>query len=664
MPRHMPRLRRIAVEAGTLFGYVLVALLFHWPLPARLSTALTGPVSGDTGIYVWNLWVFRHEIVTHKRFPLFTNEILSLTPPVDLSLHNYTLFANSLAFPLLPLLGVTTTFNVIFLAMAALTAWTMFLLARRVVGRTAEAWLAGLLFGFSPILVARSTAHFSLAAAAPLPVFVLCLIRLERSPTIVNAAAAGAVMAWAAICDVYFGVYCLLIAGCYYAARFVRVRIRPRQRLSQAPRLSRINVLIFVVFIATVSLAVFMETTGITELNPLGQPIELSLHAPVLILMVLVAARLARHFQPTLVFRTMTRPLVVIRSVVAAAVACVLLLSPVLYALYYRLSDGGALHGPIYWRSGPRGVDLLAFFTPNPANKLFGMPWRAWLTSQDNGYVENVAALTIVGLVLVGVAICRYEFRPPRVWLAMTVFFGALAVGPFIHLGGVNTYVLGPWALLRYVPVLSATRMPGRFAIVLIMAFSVVFALALAHIADRLPGRRRVLLASVAALLAFELAPLPRRLHAAPIPGIYRIIASDPRDVRVLGIPFGISDGEGGEGRYNSASQFYQTFHQKQIVGGGLSRISANERRRQRRFPVLRVLLRMSDGRPLTGNDIDAAKRAAPAFIRRARIGYVVVDTMAASPELRQLAIEMFGLVKIAESDGRELFKPSLSEDR
>ena len=58
--------------------------------------------------------------------------------PVDLSLHNYTLFADMLAFPLLPFLGVTTTFNVIFLSITALTAWTMFLLARRVVGADAR----------------------------------------------------------------------------------------------------------------------------------------------------------------------------------------------------------------------------------------------------------------------------------------------------------------------------------------------------------------------------------------------------------------------------------------------------------------------------------------------------------------------------------------------
>ena len=39
--------------------------------------------------------------------------------------------------------------------------------------------------------MARSTAHFSLVAAAPLPAFLLCLIRAEQSRRVRDAALAG-----------------------------------------------------------------------------------------------------------------------------------------------------------------------------------------------------------------------------------------------------------------------------------------------------------------------------------------------------------------------------------------------------------------------------------------------------------------------------------------
>ena len=654
----MSRLRSISTSVGAFLSYAITAIVFHWPLPARLSSALTGPVGGDTGVYVWNLWVFRHEIVEHRRFPLFTGEILSLAPPIDLSLHNYTLFADALAFPLLPFLGVTATFNVIFLAISAVTAWAMFMLARRVVGSTPEAWLAGLLFGFSPVLVARSTEHFSLVAAAPLPIFVLCLIRLEEKPTTLNAVAAGATIAWAATCDPYFAIYCLLIAACYAAVRMIRVHRRPPLSAEGGRWVRRLDVAVLVTLLVVVALAYIINGVGVTEVRPLGLHVALSLHAPVLVLTVLVLAQVLARARPAFEVRWPMPPAVLLRMALTAAVATTVLLSPVLYTLSVRLADGGELHGQIFWRSGPKGVDLLALFTPNPVSKLFGHQARAWLTGLNNGFVDNVAALTIVATLLVFVAAWRYRFRPPPMWSALTLLFGALALGPFINIGGVNTFVIGPWALLRYVPIVSGARMPGRFAIVLMMAFAIVFALALRHIRTATGDRRGLVLAGVAALLALELAPLPRQLFAAPVPELYRIIASDPRDVRVMGIPLGFADGERGEGRYDGSSQYYQTFHQKPIVGGGLSRISDRQRQRQRMFPVIRLLLRLSEGTAVSEREIARARRAAPNFIRRSRLGYVVVDTRAASPQLRELTIDILDLEKIAESDGRELYRP------
>ena len=658
----MQRIRRIGTGAGAFLAYVATALIFHWPLPARLGSALTGPIGGDTGLYVWNLWVFRHEIVEHHRFPLFTQEILSLVPPVDLSLHNYTLFANVLAFPLLPVLGVNATFNVVFLATASLTAWTMYLLARRVVGPSPEAWLAGLLFGFSPVLVARSAEHFSLAAAAPLPVFVLCLMRLEEKPTTLNAVAAGATVAWAATCDPYFGVYCLLIAACYAAVRMVRIR-RGVPPSAVNARLHRpLDVAIAVTFLVVVSLALAINLYGVREVRPFGLWIGLSMHAPVLALMVLVIGRVIVRTRPSVEIQWPVPPRECVRLTGVAVVAAAVLLSPVLYTLSVRLADGGRLHAPMYWRSSPKGIDLIALFTPNPGNKLFGAPVRAWLTGQNNGYTDNVAALTVVATLLVAFAAWRYRFRPPPMWTALAVFFGALALGPFINIAGVNTYVLGPWALLRYVPLISAARMPGRFAIVLMMAFAVVFALALRHVRERWGDRRSLVLGVVAALLAFELAPLPRPLYATEVPDIYRTIASDPRDVRVLGLPLGFVDGEGGEGNNDATSQYYQTFHQKPIVGGRMSRISIRQRERQRAFPVISLLLRLSEGRHVDEAEIAHVKQTAPSFIKRSRLGYVVVDTSAASPALRAVAIDILDLEKVAESDGRELYRPRGTE--
>ncbi len=647
-------LRGARVHAAALAAYAIVALVANWPLPRHLGSALTGAISGDTGVYVWNVWLFRHEILAHGRFPLFTAEILSLTPPVDLSLHNYTLFADLLAFPLLPALGVVATFNVVYLFIVTLTAWAMFVLARAVIRRDGEAWLAGALFGFSPVLMARSTAHFSLVAAAPLPLFICALIRAERRCDLRFVALAGAIVAWASMCDAYYGVFCVVIAAFYLGSR--RVRLHAAAPVAHVTTIRALDLMIVTVLGLTVGIAL----TGGTDVRVGPYSLGLrTLYTPVLAATVLFLARFWAGRRQEIVLKP--PPIkAALRFAAVAAIASVLPLSPVLYALGHRLRDGGALHGPIYWRSSPPGVDLAAFFMPNPNQPLFGGPWRLWLDAQPGRYAENVASFSIVGLLVVVVALLRYRFKFPRVWLALLVCFTALALGPFIRVGGFNTFVPGPWALLRYLPIVGATRTPARYAVVAMMAFAVVFGRALAHIADAQPARRRTVLAIVGCAMAFELVPAPRPLYPARYPDIYRRIAEDPRDVRVLELPFGIRDGERSAGNFTAASQFYQTLHEKQLVGGYLSRISRREFRRQEEFPTLLGLMRLSEGRPLPQSRAAQIEQNARSFPTRRRLGYVVIDRGRTPDALRTFVLQAFRLEKVGESGGLELYVPAV----
>ena len=91
-------------------------------------------------------------------------------------------------------LGVIASFNVVFLLMGVLNGLATYGLARRAMGAGRwEAWLAGLAFAWSPVLIARSTGHFSLVAAAPLPAFLWALINAERSRSFRDAALVGRV---------------------------------------------------------------------------------------------------------------------------------------------------------------------------------------------------------------------------------------------------------------------------------------------------------------------------------------------------------------------------------------------------------------------------------------------------------------------------------------
>jgi hypothetical protein len=639
------------------FGaYLLLAAALSWPLPARLSTHLPGAPSGDTGVYVWNLWVFQHELLEHARYPLTTSKVLSLPAPrADLSLHNYTTFADLLAVGLVPALGPVRTYNLLYLLFVALNGWCAYLLALEVTGRRLESWLAGALFAASPVLMARSTAHFSLVAAFPLPLVLLAARQGVRSGSLGPALATGGAAALAATCDAYYGVYAALLVGAVLAAHAMSVHCR---RVASALWL---RLLLDGTLVAVAALAAGIKILGGGTVEILGVPVVLrSLYTPVLLLTVLGIGRIALVWRPSVRVRVgRQEALGLLRfGATSALVACVLL-SPMLLALGARLAQGRFDPPATHWRSSPPGADLAAFVMPNPNHAWFGEPFRTWLSrTRADGFPEYAAAIPLVALAVIALAAWRGRARLPRFWVGLTLVFSALAVGPFLHVAGVNTYIPGPWALLRYVPLVGLARSPSRFAVVVTLGVAVLFACALVAMRDRF---RRPTLAAlvVVAALAFELAPMPRPLALARIPSVYDIVKADPdHEVRVLGLPTGIRDGASSLGDFSAESLYFQTYHEKTLLGGYLSRVSGRRKRNIMSLPVLSALIHLSEGRPLTPMEEYQAWRHRGRFLRRANIGYVVVDARRASPELRQFAEALFELELIAEEDGRVLYRP------
>lgn len=636
-----------------LAGYVAATVAFMWPLPARLSTSLTGPPTGDTGVYVWNVWLFQHELLDHGGFPFLTTQVFSLGPQVDLAQHNYTPLAGLIGVPLVPLFGVVTAFNLIYLLNLVLAAYVMYLLARDVVGHGWPAWLAGLMFAFAPALVARGTAHFSLVETAALPAFILLLRVAGRTGGRGAMAAAGATLAWATYGDPYYGVYCLVLGAWHMAAHSIDVSVVHRPpRASWAAGVDAW-------LAASGALVVWIAATGGTDLA-LG-PWRLglrSLHTPVLSLTAAAAVRLALSRRPAWSWRPSAEFWTLLRLGPYGLAASVMLLSPVLWLLAGRLFDGRFVSPQVLWRSSTPGVDLLAFLLPNPNHPLV-RPWTAgWLSAQPGGFVENVASVPLVALAAIAAAAVAGRVRGFRYWIGLAALAGACALGPFIRFAGVNLYVPTPWAVARYVPVLDVARAPARFTALTALAFAVLAALALRALVERLPRWRGALLAAFGVVLLFELLPAPRPLYDARHSPVYDVIATDPREIRILELPFGVRDGLSSFGDFNASAQFNQTRHGKPLIGGYLSRVSPSRVEHIERFPVLRALMTLSEREPLPPELAAQARARASRFIREARVGYVVVARRRAPRQLVEFAVSTLDLELIAESETRALYRP------
>ena len=639
-------------STAAAFGYVVLALAFSWPLPLHLATHLTGPPDGDTGVYVWNQWVFRHELVERHTLPLFTREIFSLSRPANLSLHNYTIFQDLIALPLLQLLDIVTTFNLIYLLMIVLSGYAMFRLASHITGRPVESWLAGALFSWSPWLVTRGTGHFSLVAAAPLPVFVLLLLRLEQRGRLRDALALGATVCWAATTDPYFAVYCVMIACLFLGMRTVRIT---RDAAQHATAPAALDALIACV----TGFACALLISGGFQTTVFGRHVSVhGLYTPMLVLTVLVLVRLAWPYRHAVLSIDRAELFRLARAASVAAIVSAVMLSPVLYAVGIRIRDNGLESSRILWRSSPPGVDLISFLLPNPNHPLTPDAVHAWLTPRPDMYLENVASLPLVALACVFAAV-RAGWRPPRFWWVLTLLFALLALGPFIHVAGLNTHIPGPWALARYLPLVRLARTPARMAIVAALGVSMLFAGALCYLGNRWPHRRRVLLCATAAVMLFELLPAPRPLYPASVPRFYERVAQQGADVRLLELPVGVRDGTSSVGNFTARSQFFQTVHGKALIGGYLSRVSRRRIDEIRKEPILAALVTLSEGGMLDAAHQRDLVEQGPAFIREARIGYVVIDGTRASPQLRDFAVGALHLRRIDGEGAYDLYTPA-----
>ena len=649
----IPSSRRLR-HLYALLGYAAIAVVFTWPLVTHFGTHLTGSPAGDTGIYVWNQWVFQHELLENHRSPYFTDKIFALSGRANLSLHNYTAFQDLAALPFINWLGVVATFNLVYLLMTVLTAYATFLLARQITRSTAEAWLAGLLFAWSPVLVTRGGAHFSLVAAAPLAVFLLVLIRAAERQRMRDAVALGATCWWAASTDADYAVYTVLIALFYMIGRVMAIeRRQPDVRTRRAPW--PLDVLLFCV----AGLIVSMIVSGGWQITVLGRVTSIrSLYTPMLVLTVLACVRLAWPYRPNLSAINPGATLRFARLAAAAATVAAVLLAPVLYAVGVRIAEGQWDTEAVYWRSSPPGVDLAAFVLPNPNHPLAPGAVRDWLTPRPDAYFENVASLTWVALIVIGLA-WRAGWRPSRAWAWLGAAFGLLALGPFIHVAGFNTHVPGPWALLRYVPIVGLARTPARFSVVLMLVVAIAFAMSLWWLGQRWPRRRRALLAVTAVLLVFELLPAPRPLYSAAVPRIYNVIAETPGDFRVLELPTGVRDGTRSIGNFTARTQYFQTAHRKGLVGGYLSRVSRRRVDDVRRDPMVDALIWLSEGRPLDNSRRRTLEEDGQAFMARGDVRFVVVDRSRTPDDLREFAIKALRL-RLVDIDGIfELYAPA-----
>jgi hypothetical protein len=227
------------------------------------------------------------------------------------------------------------------------------------------------------------------------------------------------------------------------------------------------------------------------------------------------------------------------------------------------------------WGEGLKlSADLAGLVTLTPLHPLSGVDWITELRA----VIEGASRFSDANTLFLGYGVLALAFigfiahrRQTRVWFWAAIFFTVLSLGPLLTINGQNRFNLDelevtfplPFALLHYIPILSANRVPNRFGIPLTLALAVLVGYGVAWLLTqfhKFAGHKwkninllntqyvlhtplNIALLSISGLLLLVLlfdqysAPLP--LSDARIPDVYYKIGAEADDFTLMQLPLG-----------------------------------------------------------------------------------------------------------------------------
>ena len=212
MIAHLHRLTRSG-WLPALLSYILCSFLFTYPLIFRLTTHVPGQIAGDVPVNIWNLWWLKKALLAGAS-PLHSDYLFA-PYGVSLAFHAFVFVKGLLAFPLQAFVPPWVAYNLVVLFTFAMAAWAMYLLARHLTGSAPAAWVAGLVYGFSPYMLTRGLGHLNYLSSEWMPLYILCLLRLQAEGGRRWAVGAGLFMLLTAYSEYYYLIYLTLFTALY-----------------------------------------------------------------------------------------------------------------------------------------------------------------------------------------------------------------------------------------------------------------------------------------------------------------------------------------------------------------------------------------------------------------------------------------------------------------
>jgi hypothetical protein len=347
------------------------------------------------------------------------------------------------------------------------------------------------------------------------------------------------------------------------------------------------------------------------------------------------------------------RNLLFVRNLAVIGALFLVGMSPILYRMWRVMAVEGDFLVEGLGFANVFSADLLGFFVPSHLHPLADL----WTRSFDFSYLNFVfIGYVVLGLAVYG-AVRHFRDRGVRFWIVAAMVFAAISLGPTLRIDGQEHELPLPFDALAALPLFKGNRYPSRYSVMLTLCWAALAAYGLHSLTSRMrrEALRRSLAGIAAGLVVFEHLSVPLPLSDFRVPDVYSAIYADPGDFTVLELPLAWRNGFRVTGTQDPVimfEQFYQTKHEKRLLGGNTSRNPEYKFQYFAEAPVINTIIALENRYEVERETWDRDRELAPEVLRLLGVRYVVLHTDVAPPVLQEYARYVLGGERTYEGEG------------
>ena len=520
-------MKNIKIYSIIISLFILITLFVTFPVITKMNTSVYGPIYGtDYRGAVRHCWWVSYafdnnldwRVDNMVNYPFGDKYDWSIVSPIW-QLSGYAL---SIIF------NEHFAFNSIFIMSFILSAITMFLLSFYITRDYKSSFLAGLIYGFCPYHFNKIWEHLGLAIIEWMPLYVLCLLRLRKHGKFKDIIFCAITFSLVVFSDYYYA-YFMSVFTLGWMAFLLFYKWRPKlyslyqRKWSDFRKWLKLDYQIFKRVIA-VGFFTFIFTLPATYS----------------------------------------------------------ILKTMLFASGTEQAIGEGFVRPFHYLFA-QSARLFNYFLPASAHPVFGGFTKSMFGSifYGRGPIEQTLYLGYIPLILAFIAYRNWKRNKCETLEAVykkqddfvigffifsAIFAFLFSLPPYLNLGLFKIYFPSYFGY----KILPMFRAYARFGIIVMLAVSVLAAVGLKYVLNRIktPRKRLALTGLLAIIILFEFLNIPpsRVTDMSQAPAVYQWLAKQEGNFAIAEYP--IKLGDGAEGYVNLDYLLYQRVHQKAILNG------------------------------------------------------------------------------------------------